>query len=272
MRPMKTMHIYPRVLRMLKARAWIGPHDTVLVLGAGHFDEECLAIADVENVTFSNLGSDQEGITALDAEAIALADGSFDWVVIHAALHHLAIPALGVCEMFRVARKGILCFEARDSLLVRLAVRVGLTESYELEPAFLSGGADGGYRNGPIPNFVYRWTEREFEKVVNSFAPAYRHKFFYAYGFSVPVHRFAMARSRLFRAIGVVLAQLAGMLELVAARQGNQFAFGALKNASMQPWLTDDLKFRDDFMSGRYDKANYCPLRSRKQLDDGAAE
>ena len=50
---------------------------------------------------------------------------------------------MGVCEMFRVTRQGILCIEARDSLLMRLAVRVGLTAEFELESAFLTEGGVG---------------------------------------------------------------------------------------------------------------------------------
>jgi hypothetical protein len=47
----------------------------------------------------------------------------------------MAIPARRVCEMIRVARNGTLCIEARDSFLMRLAIKVGaqsrLTESQD---------------------------------------------------------------------------------------------------------------------------------------------
>ena len=260
------MHIYPRVLRSLIERDLMKCTDSILVLAGGDFDRQSMLDAKLTNVTISNLDyhaghKDYAPYEwrKLDAEKVDVGDESYDWVVIHAGLHHLAVPALGVCEMFRVARRGILCFEARDSALMKLAVRVGLTGDYELAPAFLSGGLVGGYRNGPIPNYIYRWTEREFEKVINSFAPSHRHTFFYDYGFRVPAERFAMARSRSYRLVGLVISKLARVAEIMIPTQGNQFAFGVLKNASLQPWLTPDLKFKESAMSKKYDKAKYKP-------------
>ena len=196
------MHIYPRVLLSLLKRGVLKDSESILVLAAGDFDRQSMLAAKLTNVTISNLEY-HAGHTdyspfewrRLDAEKLDVDDVSYDWVVIHAGLHHLAVPAMGVCEMLRVARRGVLCFEARDSFLMRLAIKIGLTAEHELEPAFLSGGSVGGYRNGPIPNYVYRWTEREFEKVVNSFAPTHKHTFFYFYGFQVPAQRFASVRS-----------------------------------------------------------------------------
>lgn len=258
------MHIYPRVLRSLIGRGLIKDTDSVLVLAGGTFDRQTMLDAKLTNVTISNLAyHDGQGDYApyewrrLDAEKIEVDDESYDWVVINAGLHHLAVPAMGVCEMFRVARKGILCIEARDSVLMKFAVSVGLTADYELEPAFLSDGSFGGFRNGPIPNYVYRWTEREFEKVINSFAPTHRHTFFYDYGYHVPVQRFAMARNRFYRFLGVAIPRLTKFAETVLRKQGNQFAFGASKNSSLQPWLTPDLKFKASSMSKKYDKAKY---------------
>lgn len=258
------MHIYTRAISSLLKRAWLKNSDTVLVLAGGSFDRQTILDLGLSNVTISNLDfHDARRDYApfvwkrLDAENIDVQDGSYDWVVIHAGLHHLAVPAAGVCEMLRVARKGILCIEARDSLLMKLASSVGLTSDYELEPALLSDGALGGYRNGPIPNYVYRWTEREFEKTINSFAPTHQHTFFYDYGFSVPIQRFAMAKSPLYRLTGRVISKLTRIAEFVLPRQGNQFAFGVLKNSRRQPWLTAELKFDETYLSAKYDKSNY---------------
>ena len=147
--------------------------------------------------------------------------------------------------------------EARDSLLMRMAIKLGLTAEYELEPAFLSGGTVGGYRNGPIPNYVFRWTEREFEKTVLSYAPTHQHTFFYEYGYNVPLQRFAMARSVVYRSVGVALSFLTRFAEIVIPKQGNQFAFGALKNTSCQPWLTESLEFNGEYLDRKYDKGRY---------------
>jgi hypothetical protein len=258
------VHIYPRQVRMLIARGLIQPHTSILVLAGGNFDRQVMLECGLTNVIISNLDyhaghRDYEpfGWSMIDAEKIDAADDSYDWVIIHAGLHHLAVPAMGVCEMFRVARRGILCIEARDSLLMKVAVRCGLTAEFELEPAFLTEGKIGGYRNGPIPNYVYRWTEREFEKVINSFAPTHRHKFFYGYDFQLPVQRFAMAKNPLYRLIGSALSQAGRIARFVMPRQGNQFAFGVLKNIALRPWLTEDYKFDASYMARKYDKSKY---------------
>jgi SAM-dependent methyltransferase len=262
------MNFYVKCLNLLTAKRIWSTGDSVLVVAGGPTDRACFLDAGFGNVVISNL-EHEDGASAqyqpfrwmcLDAEKIALDDTSFDWVVVHAGLHHLSVPAAGICEMFRVARKGIVCFEARDSWAMRLAKRAALTSDYELEPAFLSGGKTGGYRNGPIPNYVYRWTEREFEKVVKSYHPAYHVDFLYFYGLQVPLQRFAMARSSVLRSAGWLLNGISKIFPLVFPRQGNQFAMVAVKTNVLQPWLTlegGNLQFREEVMAGKYDKKKY---------------
>jgi SAM-dependent methyltransferase len=261
------MNFYVKCLRLLNAEDVLSGDDSVLVVAGGLTDRACLLEAGFSNVLISNLDQQEGAATykpfrwmCLDAEKIALEDASFDWVIVHAGLHHLSVPAAGVCEMFRVARKGIVCFEARDSWAMKLAKRTGLTTDYELEPAFLSGGKTGGYRNGPIPNYVYRWTEREFEKVVKSYQPAYRVDFKYFYGLQVPLQRFAMARSPIFRTAGRLLQGVSTLFPYVFPRQGNQFAMVAVKTSVLQPWLAmegGNLRFREEAMAKKYDRKKY---------------
>jgi SAM-dependent methyltransferase len=254
-------------MRSLKERGLIAAKDTILVVAGGETDRRAMVDCNLGNITISNLDFHQ-GQTdyapfewkRLDVEHLDLADNSYDWVVIHAGLHHTAVPAMAVCEMFRVARKGIVCFEARDSLLMRLAVVAGLTPDYEMEQAFLEHGSGGGYRNGPIPNYVYRWTEREFEKVVNCYAPTHTHTFFCAYGFRFPIERFSMMKSPMYRLLGHLIANLMRVAEVTIPRQGNQFAFGVMKNTALQPWLASDLSFNSSYLSKKYDKAKFKPI------------
>jgi SAM-dependent methyltransferase len=258
------VNIYPRVLASLMKRGLITDKDTILVAAGGETDRQAMIDTGLRSVTISNLDF-QDGQTdyapyewkRLDVEKLDLPDNSYDWVVIHAGLHHIAVPALGVCEMFRVARKGILCYEARDSLLMKIAVAVGLTPDYEMEHAFLTNGSNGGYRNGPIPNYVYRWTEREFEKVINCYAPTHRHTFFYYYGFRYPVGRFSMIKNPVHRFVGLLISKLMRVAEIIIPKQGNQFAFGALKNKSLQPWLNNELGFNRSYLSNKYDKEKF---------------
>src|SRR6266851_8888773 len=41
-------------------------------------------------------------------------------------------PHRGLLEMYRVARRGVLAFEPRDTRLVRLGVRLGFGQEYEI--------------------------------------------------------------------------------------------------------------------------------------------
>jgi ubiquinone/menaquinone biosynthesis C-methylase UbiE len=252
---------------MIRARGALNSGDSILVVAGGLTDRACLLEAGFTNVVISNLDTQEASAeyhpyrwTCLDAEKLTLDDASFDWVIVHAGLHHLSVPAAGVCEMFRVARKGILCFESRDSWAMKIARRLALTADYELEPSFLSGGRFGGYRNGPIPNYVYRWTEREFEKVVKSYQPAYHVTFRYFYGLQVPLQRFAMGRSYAFRIAGRLLHAMSAVLPYALPRQGNQFAMVAMKTDVLQPWLRSEngnLRFCEDGMAKKYDKNKY---------------
>lgn len=261
------MSFYVKSLCSLKSQGILNEVDSVLVVAGGIHDRASLIEAGFRNVVISNLDYHAGEKTydpfqwkRLDAENIEMDDASYDWVIVHAGLHHLGVPAEGVCEMFRVSRKGIICFEARDSFAMRMALWTSLTAEYELEPAYLSGGQTGGYRDGPIPNYVYRWTEREFEKVIKSFWPAYRVNFQYFYGLSVPLQRFAMARSALFRLTGRLLHAVSRVFPYIFPRQGNQFAMIAVKTKILQPWLVLEsgrLQFRYDVLSKKFDKKKY---------------
>jgi SAM-dependent methyltransferase len=66
-----------------------------------------------------------------DAENLPFADGSFDLAFTRDGLHHLPDPELGIREMARVSRRGILLFEPRAGLVRRLAVRLGISSEWE---------------------------------------------------------------------------------------------------------------------------------------------
>lgn len=230
-------------LRMIRSMQ-IAPGDSVLVVCGEATDRQAFLDAGIGNVTISNIDDDRNtGNFApyrwerQDAENLDLEDGAYDWVVVHAGLHHCASPHRALCEMLRVARKGIMAIESRDSLSMRAAVRFGLTYDFELEPVALSDGEFGGYRNTAIPNYVYRWTEREVVKTTASFVPdlVLSHRF--AYGYRFPLQRMAMARSPIKRSAVIALALLKRLFETVLPRQGNQFGFVVMKTERLQPWL-----------------------------------
>ena len=262
------MGFYSESLQWAVEKGHMHLSDRVLVVGGGESDRRAFHDLGFTQVLITNLAphAGQEEYAPYpwkreDAEDLSFEDDSFDWVVEHAALHHMGSPHKGFLEMLRVARKGVLAFEARDSLLMRLAVRWGLTSKFELEPIFISNGTGHGFRNLPIPNFITRWTENEVRKTVYSMYPAHEHMFQFFYGLRVPVERFRMARSPLFRLVGILLNLMAPLIDLLFKKQGNYFGFLVMKNIRLQPWIrssTDGSLSPDiEFLGGKYDRSKY---------------
>lgn len=257
--------------------AGIDKNSSVLVICGGPYDKTVMQQLGLTDVVISNLAHHAGVVSSYepyqwmlqDAENLTLADDSFDWAVVHAGLHHVSSPHKALCEMLRVARRGILVIEARDSLLMRLATRLGLTRDFELEPALLSGSDSstqiGGHRNSHIPNYVYRWTEREVVKTVYSYLPQYIHAFSFFYGLSLPLERMTMSTNIAKRALVYALSSVGWVLENVAPKQGNQFAFVIGKKQQLQPWLTESngkLEVNLNYLRRDYDPAKYQKNRS----------
>jgi SAM-dependent methyltransferase len=172
---------------------------SVLVICGGNFDRDTWRGAGFTNVTISNLSpSDTE--CRVDAENIPYDANAFDVVAVHAGLHHCYSPHRALLEMYRVARKGVIVVESRDSLAMRIAGTFGLVPDYELE-ALVNLRAFGGVANSAIPNFVYRWTKHEVEKTICSGDPVHRHVIRHLYGLRLPLERFCFSGKAAVRAL-----------------------------------------------------------------------
>ena len=91
-------------------------------------------------------------------------------MVVHASIHHTSKPHNILLEMYRIAKHGILIIESNDSFVMRLSVKLNFSEDFEksaLNENTYVGGVDGTN----IPNYVYRWTEREIKKLFYSYQP-----------------------------------------------------------------------------------------------------
>jgi ubiquinone/menaquinone biosynthesis C-methylase UbiE len=226
--------------------ASISPSDKVLVVCGGSYDKQMLTSVGVKHAVISNVDF-HAGVTDYapyewsyqDAENLTVGDRSVDWCVVNAGLHHCASPHRALCEMLRVSRKGIVVIESRDSVLMQIATRFKLTNMFELQVAALSDGQSGGYRNTKIPNYIYRWTERDVEKAVMSYHPERRTIVEHYYSYSFPAGSLSMSRSFAKRLIGKMGRPLLKILEVLLPRQGNCFGFVVRKNGKLQPWLQE---------------------------------
>ncbi|MCU1243592.1 MAG: Methyltransferase type 11 [Candidatus Acidoferrum typicum] len=140
----------------------------MLVVGGGQDDLEILKACGFKEIVLSNLNADE---VAIDAENIALPDNSYPIVFAHAVLHHCRCPQKAVGEMVRVSRQHVFFVEPNDSCALRLLIRLNLSFPYELASVAGHQYLHGGMRDGPIPNYIYRWTGREVEKSVAAYHP-----------------------------------------------------------------------------------------------------
>lgn len=121
------------------------------------------------------------------AERLPFPDDSFDYCVIHAAVHHVSSPRCVLTEMYRVARRCLIAFESRDSWIMRRLENWGITQVYEHAAVHFNDGRYGGVNNTEIPNFVYRWTdEREVQKTISAYAPHVVNGYESRYGTAFP--------------------------------------------------------------------------------------
>ena len=232
---------YSRLLRMLCEEGAITNGDSVFVACGGDTDARALAAVGIGGAVISNLDERRnDGIgsydwLSADAENLPAADDSYDWGIVHAGLHHCASPHRGLLELLRIARKGVLVIEARDSAVTRLAVRLGFTPDYELDSVALGAG---GVRNTPVPNFIYRWTEREVWKTVESARPEIANHIRFFYALSLPEERLSMhARPR--QVAYRVAAAAVRLVVRVMPRQGNLFGFVVTPGPD-KPWIARD--------------------------------
>ena len=155
----------------------------ILVLGAGTLDEKVFNDLNFNNVTFTNIENSKEKNLNFfqNIHDLKINNNEFEYCVAHACVHHFSRPHQAILELYRVSAKGVLIIEANDSLLSRLACKLNLSEEYELS-AVEKNIDRGGVDNTNIPNYVYRWTEREIIKLFKSFKPEINHKIYFDYG------------------------------------------------------------------------------------------
>ncbi len=241
--------LYREVLGHLMAEDLLKKDMEVLVLCAGDFDKEMFETLGFTNVTVSNLSKNLKpddflpyAAKSFDAESIDLPDNSFDWCIVHAGLHHCAVPQNAILEMYRVARVGMLACEPIDSFMCRMSIKLGLSQRYEIgsvvDKLDIQGG---GLRFGGIPNWIYRFSGREFEQTIRTAHPEAGHRFVILPRLVVPWHRFRGKWN-----MKAVLVKLLSPFFLMARKMplfANNVGLAVLKPKlpdDLQPWLKQE--------------------------------
>jgi SAM-dependent methyltransferase len=241
------MTFYLQTLLKLVKQGKLELGSKVLVVAGGPLDHATLIEAGFTDVTISNLDVRMTGgeydpyqWSFQDAENLDYPDAAFDVVIEHMGLHHCASPHRGLLEMYRVAAKGIVVFENRDSLLMRAAIALGLVRDHEIEAVVGNGYQYGGFRNTPTPNYVYRWTERDVLKTIAANDPRGPVPVQFFHGLRLPTGRLAMGTAVWKRALLSIAAIPVRALFLIAPKQGNEFAFWLGKPEQRFAWLNAD--------------------------------
>lgn len=231
------------VIHRLLVQGTLDTGHKLLAVCAAESELELFSGLGFGDVTLSSVGVQTSSAEAVQSGDIVLQDAmnlgypsrSFDFAFVSDGLHHCDSPHRALLEMYRVSRRGVIVFESRDSLAMRLAVRLRLTGDYELAAVQWNGGVLGGVNNSDIPNHVYRWTEREFEKTIRSYDPTGPQRFEYFYGLNLPWGPSGAAAG----AAAKLATFSACLLTIPIKRQRNSLAMVAIKPdpSSHWPWL-----------------------------------
>jgi len=238
---------YTDTLQYLLRKKLITEHMRILVVCGGEHDKQALEQTGFRDVTISNLDRRMKGTqfapfawSFQDAENLTFKDNEFDFCIIHDGLHHCQSPHRALTEAYRVAREGLLVVEPRDSLASRLARALNFAQDYEVSGLSWNDYAYGGVKNTEVPNFVYRWTEREVKKTVASFAPWGHHRFFFFYRLRIPWMRLRALKNKLWLVATIAGFPFLKLFTLIFPRQCNSFGFAVLKPQiprDVLPWI-----------------------------------
>ena len=259
---MKRLNFYAKIVSELIS----DKEASVLICGGGTEDKQVFEELGFPNVTISNLDSRMDGKVYhpfkwdyQNAENLSYNDNSFDFVVIHAAIYHASSPHKVLTEMYRVASKAMLAFESRDSVIIRLLQKLKITQTYEHAAVYYNDCKYGGVNNTEIPNYIYRWTEREIEKTIKSYSPVFRHNFTYRYGTDFPATVQLEKKANLKSKLLDLFKPLYSLFVKIFPKQQNLFAFYIEKpdKTGIFPWLKyskeqDKITFNKEWASKIY--------------------
>jgi SAM-dependent methyltransferase len=256
---------YKEIIDQLLSTGVLHTQMHILAICGGQVDREVLNECGFRRVTIANLDSRMTpGQFApfewsfQDAENLTFQDNAFDFSIVSLGLHHCSSPHRALLEIYRVARNGLVLLEPCDNVLTRLGVRLKIGQDYEHAAVFYSDYSFGGVKNSKIPNFVYRWTEREIRKTINSFAPYGTHTFQFIYKMTIPWTQLTGRRVKLFYYAVRCFLPVLRVFSLFFPKQGNNFAAVILKPVlprDLHPWLAwkqDEIHLNHTWLSKRY--------------------
>lgn len=274
----KNRNQFEKVLRKCVHSMGLDLLSDVLVVGGSAEDGRTLHRIGFTRVTLSNLldprpseqaDLDDAGMRTVrvDAEAMALADNSYDIVLAHEALHHCRSPHKALIEMLRVSRRHVILLEPNNSIAMQLLLKLRFSFPYELSAVIASCFQTGGVRDSSIPNYIYRWNSMDLYQTTASYLAESEFDVYTREYWDFNVGETELRRrteTRIGSATKVLSPRgfLAGLhcFQTIAnhtpwmRQQGNKF-FGCIrKRNELKPWLIrrgDEITFNGGYISGR---------------------
>ena len=234
---MHQSRFYYRVLTQLIGQRLVDRKAKIVVICAGQLDAEILQELGFTHVLLTSIskyrGVSKYKFKQCDAHKLPFRNDSFDFALVHAGLHHCYSPHQVLGEMYRVARKGVLVCEAQDNLFTRLLVKLRLTEEYEFSAV---AGDRGGVNDLAIPNYVYRWSQREVEKTIRSLDYAREPRILYFAEFNFPNSK--TKDGQYGRELALVSKAFADVANKIVPGWGNLLGFFIDKqHMRLHPWI-----------------------------------
>lgn len=235
---------YQKTLRQLIEKGAVRADMSILVICGSRLDRDVLNAAGFTNVTITNL-DERHNRSDLNpyawdhqnAEALTYEDNQFDVVVVHLGLHHCRQPHRALCEMYRVSRMGILVIEPCRNVLVSIGQWLGIGQTYEVHAVAANNRISGGVNNGPIPNYVYRWTPTEIADTLRADRPEFPVRYWTRYDLVIHWHDLRRKRNKLPLLCAVLAWPALWVINRVVPIVANNIAVFVEKLTTPHPWL-----------------------------------
>jgi len=163
---------HARMRAPLKSIVKTNPEANWLTIGDGRFGTDgnfllrsgaksvhCTDVSDL----LLKVGHERKFITSFsaeNAENLSFADESFDYVYCKESFHHFARPYAALYEMWRVAKKGVILTEPRDTSIDKEPLEL----LKDLAKTLLGKKTRSSHAYEPIGNYIYSISEKELEK------------------------------------------------------------------------------------------------------------
>jgi len=124
---------------------------------ASDLNSDFLAVANKEGFVSS--------FSAENAEKLSFENNTFDYVLCKESYHHFPRPYMAVYEMLRVAKKAVVIIEPQDPISKMPALLFITNILSAIGDKMVGKVWKNRFSYEPVGNFVYKVSEREFEKL-----------------------------------------------------------------------------------------------------------